>query len=83
LNQNEKKIKPFENEIMKKDIDQIMVEKVYLWIILCLKFTFDIFFPSNQSSTNYIRIYECLQNKLYIQNIILSLLHDCIHNINK
>jgi hypothetical protein len=36
------KIKPFENAIIQKDIDQIMVEEVYLWIILCLKFTFDI-----------------------------------------
>jgi len=35
------KIKQIEDSIIKKKNDQIMVQKVYLQIILSLKFTFD------------------------------------------
>jgi len=36
------KIKSFENAIIRKK-DQIIVDKVYLWIMLSLNFIFDIF----------------------------------------
>jgi hypothetical protein len=36
-------IKLFQNAVMQKTNDQIMFEEVYLWIMLSLKFTFDIF----------------------------------------
>jgi hypothetical protein len=42
-----------------------MVEEVYLWIILFLKVTFDNFlFPKINLQKNWIKIYECLENKL-------------------
>jgi len=69
---------------MEKKFDQIIVDKVYLWIMLFLNFIFDTFnFLKINFQQNRIRIYECLQNKFYMQNVILSLLYDCIHNMNK
>jgi len=48
-----------------------MVEKVYLWIMLSLKFIFDIFlFPKINIQKNWIRIYECLQDKIYMKNVL-------------
>jgi hypothetical protein len=38
------KVKQFEDSIVQKKSDQIMVQKVYLQIIIFLKSTFDIFF---------------------------------------
>jgi len=38
------KIKSFDNAIIPKKNDQIMVEKVYFWIMLLFKFTCDIFY---------------------------------------
>jgi hypothetical protein len=43
-----------------------MVENVYLWIILSLKFTFNIFLShKNDLQPNWIKIYECLQELLF------------------
>ncbi len=45
LNQDEAKDKTIWKWNNTKNIDQTMVEEVYLWIILFLKFTFDKNFP--------------------------------------
>jgi len=42
LNQDEPKDKIIWKCNNTKETDQIMVEKIYLWIMLSLKFTFDI-----------------------------------------
>jgi hypothetical protein len=58
--------------------------KVYLWIILSLKFTFDILFCFIKSIFNIIE--QGLMNTyktLYMQNTIWSLLQDDIHNMDK
>ncbi len=44
FNQDEAKDKLFENAIMQKSNYQIIVKEIYLWIMLSLKFTFDIFY---------------------------------------
>jgi len=44
LNQDEAKDKIIWKCNNTKEIDQIMAEKVYLWIMLFLKFTFDKFY---------------------------------------
>jgi hypothetical protein len=81
LNQDEAK----DNIIWKcnntKKIDQIMVEEVYLWIMLSLNSHLTFLFPKINLQQNWIKIYECLHDKFYMQNVILSMLHDFIHNI--
>jgi hypothetical protein len=60
-----------------------MVENIYLCIILSLKSIFDFFlFHKINIQQNKIRIMN-VYNTLYMQNIIWSLLQDCIYNINK
>jgi len=60
------KINQFEDAIIQKKNDQVMVVKVYLWIILSLKFTFNILLShKNDLQQNWIRIYECLQEMLF------------------
>jgi len=52
--------------------------------MLSLKFTFHILkFLKSISNKIEKGIYECLQDKFYMQNVIVLLLHDCIHIINK
>jgi hypothetical protein len=36
------KVKQFDNAIIQKKSDQIIIKEIYLWIILSLKSTFDI-----------------------------------------
>jgi hypothetical protein len=53
------------NLIYKKS-DQIVIEKIYLQIILSLKFIFDILLSCKINlQQNWIRIYECLQNIIH------------------
>jgi hypothetical protein len=80
FHQNEVKDQIIWNEIMfsknwsNNGWQSILVDNIFL------KFKFDIFsFPKINIWQNWIRIYECVQNKLYMQNVIFSLLQ--IENI--
>ncbi len=58
------------------------VGKVYMQITLFLKFTFDILLSHKCNlQKNWIKI--CVFTKLYMQNVVLSLLQDCVQNMNK
>jgi hypothetical protein len=60
-----------------------MVENLYLCIILSLKSIFEIFlFHKINIQQNKISIMN-VYNTLYMQNIIWSLLQDCVYNMNK
>jgi hypothetical protein len=60
-----------------------MVEKLYLCIILSLKSIFEFFlFHKINIQQNKIRIMN-FYNNVYMQNIIWSLLQDCVYNMNK
>jgi len=54
-----------------------------LWIMYLWNSHLTFFIPKINIQQNWIRIYECLEDKFCMQNVILSLLHDCIHNMNK
>jgi len=75
------KMKQFEGSIVQKKIDQIMVPKIYLQIILFLNSTFDICLSYKINRKFQTTIYECLQD-IYMLNVIWSLIQDCIHNMN-
>jgi hypothetical protein len=65
--QDEEKDKIIWKWNIQKNINQIMVEKLYLWIILCLKSTFDILLSHKINfQSNWIRIYnKCLQGIIH------------------
>jgi len=55
------KMKQLGDSIIQKKIGSIMVEKVYLWMMLFLKFTFDILLSHKINfQQNWIKNYECL-----------------------
>jgi hypothetical protein len=56
-----------------------MVQKVYLQIILFLKFTFNNLFVIQKLFKIFISVYK----KLHMQNDVLSLSLNCVRNMNK
>jgi hypothetical protein len=60
-----------------------MVEGIFVNNVIFEIHIWHFLFPKINFQKNWIRIYERLQDKIYMQNVILSLLHDCIHNMNE
>jgi hypothetical protein len=59
-----------------------MAYKMYLWVILSLKFTFDILLFHKSIFNKIEQIFMSVYNTSYMQNIIWSLLQIDIHNMN-
>ncbi len=75
-------MKQFEDSLIQNQIDQIMVEDVYLQIILFLKSTFDILlFCKINFQQNWIGIYECLQ-KIIHSKCYFIIVTNHINNMN-
>jgi hypothetical protein len=71
------KIKSFEDSIKQKKNDQIMVQRGILTLILFFKSKFDSLL-SNKIKEGFRNVYKTL----YMQNVMWSLLQNCVHNMN-
>jgi hypothetical protein len=59
-----------------------MVQKVYLQIILSLKFTFDNLFVIKKLLKKNFNLKKSVYKTLHMQNDVLSLSLNCVYNMN-